>query len=408
MGLRMRAARPLLTSRCLSRASVTVSRGFSSNGSTFTKSTPKSFLQPRNEMWNGPTSVFSVLSRGYSTIKVKPTELSSIDSASKGLLSSVASVGDYVEEGEVIAVLATDKVTVDIMAPASGKVVNVTKKLDEDVELNDEFIEIDTSAKPEPKKEAPKAEKQETKAATVAPTPKAPSTGRETREAMSPLRKTIADRLKASQNTAAMLTTFQECDMHNLIEMRNRYKDLFQQTHGVKLGFMSAFVKASALALMEQRAINAYIDGNDIVYRDYADISVAVATPTGLLTPVLRDCEKMSFADIEKEIGYLAEKAKQKKIGMADLQGGTFTISNGGVYGSLMGTPILNPPQSAILGMHGTTKRAVVVNDQIVIRPMMYLALTYDHRLIDGREGVTFLKSIKEKIEDPVRMILDL
>jgi len=225
---------------------------------------------------------------------------------------------------------------------------------------------------------------------------------------MSKLRQTIAQRLKASQNTAAMLTTFQECDMHNLIEMRNEYKDVFQKKHGVKLGFMSAFVKASATALLNQRAVNAYIDGEEIVYRDYVDISVAVATPTGLVTPVVRDCDKLSFADVEKEIAHLAEKARDKKITMQDLQGGTFTISNGGVYGSLMGTPILNPPQSAILGMHGTVKRPVVINDQIVIRPMMYLALTYDHRLIDGREAVTFLRAIKDNIEDPRRMLLDV
>jgi len=225
---------------------------------------------------------------------------------------------------------------------------------------------------------------------------------------MSQMRARIAERLKESQNTAAMLTTFQECDMHELMQMRSEYKDAFLKEHGVKLGFMSCFVKAASNALLKERAVNAFIDGNEIVYKDFVDINVAVATPTGLLTPVLRDCDKMSFADVEKEIGLLAEKARSGKMTIPDLEAGTFTISNGGVYGSMMGTPIINPPQSAILGMHGITKRPVVVNDQVVIRPMMYLALTYDHRLLDGKTAVTFLKSIKESVEDPRRLLLDL
>jgi len=336
--------------------------------------------------------------RGYATVTVKP-DLSSIDSASDGILGPVPEVGSFVEKGDVISRLETDKVHVDILAPESGKITQVFKQEGDVVSENDNIVEIDTSAKGEKKAAAPKEEskpqakesKPEVKeskpaaekkapeskpvqSATVSETPKsAPAPGRETRERMSKLRQTIAQRLKASQDTAAMLTTFQECDMHNLIEMRNEYKDLFAQRHGVRLGFMSAFVKASAAALMQERSINAFIDGDEIVYRDYVDISVAVATPTGLLTPVVRDCDKMSFAEIEKEIASLADKAKNKKITMQDLQGGTFTISNGGVYGSLMGTPILNPPQSAILGMHGTNKRPVVIGDQIVIRPMMYL-----------------------------------
>jgi len=225
---------------------------------------------------------------------------------------------------------------------------------------------------------------------------------------MNRMRTRIAERLKESQNTYALLTTFQEADMHNLMQMRDEFKDEFQKKHGAKLGFMSAFVKAAAVALVDQPVVNAVITGSDIVYRSYVDISVAVATPKGLVTPVLRNCETMSFADIEKQIAALGEKARKGQISLEDLAGGTFTISNGGVYGSLMGTPIVNPPQSAILGMHAINKKAVVVNDQIVIRPIMYLALTYDHRLIDGREAVTFLRKIKSVIEDPRRLLLEL
>uniref|UniRef100_A0A7R9WST9 dihydrolipoyllysine-residue succinyltransferase n=1 Tax=Craspedostauros australis TaxID=1486917 RepID=A0A7R9WST9_9STRA len=208
-----------------------------------------------------------------------------------------------------------------------------------------------------------------------------------------------------------MLTTFQECDMGNLMEMRKRHQDAFTAKYGIKLGFMSAFVQAATAALQEVPAVNAYIDDktNEIVYREYIDISVAVASPTGLVVPVLRNTETMSFADVERNIGMYATKAKEGKLSLDDMAGGTFTISNGGVFGSLMGTPIINPPQSAILGMHATKMRPVV-NDKgdVVARPMMYLALTYDHRLIDGREGVTFLKSIADKISDPTKLLLDV
>ena len=224
------------------------------------------------------------------------------------------------------------------------------------------------------------------------------------------MRLRIAERLKAAQNTAAMLTTFQEVDMYNLIEMRKKHKDAFEKVHGVKLGFMSAFVKAATASLQDIPAVNAFIDDatKEIVYRHYYDISVAVASPTGLVVPVLRNTESMSFADVEKQIALYGKKAKEGALALEDMAGGTFTISNGGVFGSLMGTPIINPPQSAILGMHATKERPVVINGQIVARPMMYLALTYDHRLIDGREAVTFLKSIAQKIEDPNRLILGL
>ncbi|KAF0852810.1 mitochondrial 2-oxoglutarate dehydrogenase E2 (dihydrolipoamide succinyltransferase) [Andalucia godoyi] len=230
----------------------------------------------------------------------------------------------------------------------------------------------------------------------------------ETRTPMSRMRKRIAERLKDAQNTYALLTTFNEVDMSALIEMRKVYGESFEKKHGTKLGFMSPFVKASANALKNQPLINAVIDGTDIVYRSYVDVSVAVATPTGLVVPVLRNCQDMGFADVEKELGKLSEKARTGQLSMDDMQGGTFTISNGGVFGSLFGTPIVNPPQSAILGMHATKPRPVAVDGKVEVRPMMYLALTYDHRLIDGREAVTFLKSIKEQIEDPRRIILDL
>ena len=222
----------------------------------------------------------------------------------------------------------------------------------------------------------------------------------------------VAARLKEAQNTAAMLTTFQECDMGALMELRKTHKDEFEQVHGVKLGFMSAFVKAATAALQEVPAVNAYIDDHagEIVYRDYCDVSVAVASPTGLVVPVLRNTEAMSFADVERNIAMYGQKARDGTLALDDMAGGTFTISNGGVFGSLMGTPIINPPQSAILGMHATKMRAVVdpESGQVVARPMMYLALTYDHRLIDGREGVTFLKSVADKISDPSRLLLDL
>lgn len=232
----------------------------------------------------------------------------------------------------------------------------------------------------------------------------------ETRVAMTRMRQRIAQRLKSSQNTSAMLTTFQEIDMSAMIDLRNKYKDEFEKNHKVKLGFMSAFVRASTAALIEIPAVNAVIDDktNEIVYHNFVDISVAVASPTGLVVPVLRNTENMNFADVEKAIAFYGKKAKEGGLALEDMAGGTFTISNGGVFGSLYGTPIINPPQSAILGMHATKQRAVVVNGQVVARPMMYVALTYDHRLIDGREAVTFLKSIQNKIEDPSRLLLDI
>jgi 2-oxoglutarate dehydrogenase E2 component (dihydrolipoamide succinyltransferase) len=231
---------------------------------------------------------------------------------------------------------------------------------------------------------------------------------REERVRMSRLRKRIAERLKEAQNTAAMLTTFNEVDMTAIMALRERVKDQFEKKHGAKLGFMSFFVKACIQALKEVPAVNAEIDGDDIVYKNYYHIGVAVGTPQGLVVPVVRDADTLSFAGIEQGIAELGRKARDGKLALEDLAGGTFTISNGGIYGSLMSTPILNPPQSAILGMHKIQQRPMVVNGEIKVRPMMYLAVSYDHRIIDGREAVTFLVRVKECLEDPERLLLEV
>jgi 2-oxoglutarate dehydrogenase E2 component (dihydrolipoamide succinyltransferase) len=231
---------------------------------------------------------------------------------------------------------------------------------------------------------------------------------REERVKMTRLRQTIARRLKDAQATAAMLTTFNEVDMKAVMDLRNKYKDVFEKKHGVKLGFMGFFTKAVTHALKEIPAVNAEIDGTDIIYKNFAHIGVAVGTDKGLVVPVVRDADRMTIAEIEKEIGRLGLAARDGKLALADMQGGTFTISNGGVYGSLMSTPILNAPQSGILGMHKIQERPVAVGGQIVIRPMMYLALSYDHRIVDGKEAVTFLVRVKESLEDPERLVLDL
>jgi 2-oxoglutarate dehydrogenase E2 component (dihydrolipoamide succinyltransferase) len=225
---------------------------------------------------------------------------------------------------------------------------------------------------------------------------------------MTRLRQTIARRLKEAQNNAAMLTTFNEVDMGAVMALRNQYKDVFEKRHGVKLGFMSFFVRACIAALKQVPDVNAEIDGQDIIYKNHYDIGVAVGTEKGLVVPVVRDADAMSLADVEKAIGALGKKARDGQLAMDDLQGGTFTISNGGVYGSLMSTPILNAPQSGILGMHKIQDRPMAVNGQVVIRPMMYLALSYDHRVVDGQGAVTFLVKVKEAIEDPQRLLLDL
>jgi 2-oxoglutarate dehydrogenase E2 component (dihydrolipoamide succinyltransferase) len=249
---------------------------------------------------------------------------------------------------------------------------------------------------------------------TPAPTPlprgpvAAEDAAREERVKMTRLRATIARRLKDAQNTAAMLTTYNEVDMSAVMDLRNAYKDQFEKKHGVKMGFMSFFVKACCHALKEVPEVNAEIDGQDVVYKNYVHMGVAVGTPSGLVVPVLRDADRMGFAQIEKKIAEMGLRARDGKLSMAEMQGGSFTISNGGVYGSLMSSPILNPPQSGILGMHKIQDRPVVVKGQIVIRPMMYLALSYDHRIVDGKGAVTFLVRVKAALEDPQRLLLDL
>jgi len=258
----------------------------------------------------------------------------------------------------------------------------------------------ETAATPRERREPPPQVKE--------PPSQRPLAERETRVRMSRLRRRIAERLKEAQQNAAMLTTFNEIDMSGAIALRERWREAFEKKHGVRLGFMSIFVKAAIVALKELPAINAEIDREDIVYKNHYDIGVAVGTEQGLVVPVVRDADSKSFAEIEKEIGGLGRKARDGKLTIEDLSGGTFTISNGGVYGSLLSTPILNPPQSAILGMHKIERRPVAVGDNIEIRPMMYVALTYDHRIIDGREAVTFLVRIKECVEDPARLLFDI
>jgi 2-oxoglutarate dehydrogenase E2 component (dihydrolipoamide succinyltransferase) len=369
------------------------------------------------------------------------------DSISEGTIVDLpVAYGEYVQTDDVVVVLETDKVSVDVRAPEAGALVEVLGEIDDIVEVGSGLFRIDTDADaperteeplphkednltPEPKAEAPAAAAPAPAAAAPLspPPPKAAApkasppaqaeaplflgARTERRTKMSRMRQRVAARLKDAQNTAAMLTTFQECDMGNLMEMRKRHQDAFTAKHGIKLGFMSAFVQAATKSLQETPAVNAYIDAKtqEIVYREFVDISVAVASPAGLVVPVLRNTENMSFADVERNIALYGQKAKEGNLSLDDMSGGTFTISNGGVFGSLMGTPIINPPQSAILGMHATKMRAVVNEHGVVVaRPMMYLALTYDHRLIDGREGVTFLKSIADKIADPTKLLLEI
>ncbi|GBG64008.1 hypothetical protein CBR_g40253 [Chara braunii] len=365
------------------------------------------------------------------------------DSVPDGVIATMLKKpGDYVDVDEAIAQIETDKVTIDIRSPEAGVIEQIVVKEGDTVTPKTKVAVLRKGGErpADAKQEAahagtPQAKTEKAAGPTPAvaataskgstatpPSPAKPSaTGGspgpsgpqlasergERRVKMTRLRQRVASRLKDAQNTFAMLTTFNEIDMTNLIELRNAYKDAFLEQHGVKLGFMSAFVKAAADALIRIPAANAVIDGDTIVYRDYVDISIAVATPKGLVVPVLKNVTSMGFADVEKNIVMLGEKAKDGSISIDDMAGGTFTISNGGVYGSLLSTPIINPPQSAILGMHSIQKRPVAIKDEVVIRPMMYVAVTYDHRLIDGREAVLFLRRIKDVIEDPRRLLLD-
>ena len=375
-------------------------------------------------------------------------------------------VGDYVNADEAIVELETDKAAMDVPSPVSGTLIEIVAASGETVEVGAVLARVQpgeggatavAASTPAPQAEAPKADGGDMPAApsaakmmaekninandvagsgkrgqvlkgdviaaaasigssVVAKTATAPARAassaedapREERVKMTRLRQTIATRLKEAQNSAAMLTTFNEVDMKPVMDLRKSYKELFEKKHGVKLGFMGFFTRAVCHALKEIPAVNAEVDGKDLVYKNYAHIGVAVGTEKGLVVPVVRDADQMSIAQVEQEIGRLGRLARDGKLSMADMQGGTFTISNGGVYGSLMSTPILNAPQSGILGMHKIQERPVVVNGEIVIRPMMYLALSYDHRIVDGKEAVTFLVRLKESLEDPQRLVLDL
>jgi 2-oxoglutarate dehydrogenase E2 component (dihydrolipoamide succinyltransferase) len=375
-------------------------------------------------------------------------------------------VGDAVKADEPLCELETDKVTVEVPAPAAGMLSAITAPAGTTVAVGAKLGELEAgaagkaaapaAAAPAAAKAAPAAApapaavssdkqpgpaarkalseagldatavsgsgkdgrvtKPDVAAAVAAPKAAAPAAPaapralgpREERVKMTRLRSRIAERLKHAQNTAAMLTTFNEVDMTAAMAMRSKYNETFEKRHGIKLGFMSIFAKACVVALKELPAVNAEIDAGDIVYKNHYDIGIAVGTPQGLVVPVVRDCDALSFADIEKKIGDFGRRARDGKLTVDEMSGGTFTITNGGIYGSLMSTPILNPPQSGILGMHKIQPRPIAVGDKIEIRPMMYLALSYDHRIIDGREAVTFLVRVKECIEDPARLILDM
>ena len=329
--------------------------------------------------------------------------------------------GDFVEIDEPIVELETDKVTLEVPAAISGIIDHLAVSEGDTVEVGALLAMIVAGKKPltntkpiidkiESVKTEEKLEKEQPKKQEIAVnpviSPNRDSDNLEERVPMSRLRQAIARRLKEAQNTAAMLTTYNEVDMTALMEMRSNYQDSFEKKNGVRLGYMSFFVKAAIDALREFPAVNAEIEGNDIIYKNYYNIGVAVGTSQGLVVPVLRNADKLSFGETEMNIVSFGKKAKDGDLAISDMAGGTFTISNGGVYGSLMSSPILNPPQSGILGMHKIQKRPVVISNNIEIRPMMYLALSYDHRIIDGREAVSFLVRIKEIIEDPRRLVI--
>ncbi|XP_067097603.1 dihydrolipoyllysine-residue succinyltransferase component of 2-oxoglutarate dehydrogenase complex, mitochondrial-like [Osmerus mordax] len=372
------------------------------------------------------------------------------ESVTEGDVRWEKAVGDSVSEDEVVCEIETDKTSVQVPSPAAGvieallvpdggrveggnplfklrkgagaakaaasaeaPVAAAAPPLPESTPPTPAAIPVAAPLVPGQAMEAKPVSAVKPTAPQAAPTPPtaAPTGARtESRVKMNRMRLRIAQRLKEAQNTCAMLTTFNEVDMSNIQDLRTLHKDAFLKKHNIKLGFMSAFVKAAAHALMDQPSVNAVIDDStkEIVYRDYVDISVAVSTPKGLVVPVIRGVETMNFADIEKTINGLGEKARKNELAVEDMDGGTFTISNGGVFGSMFGTPIINPPQSAILGMHGIFERPVAIGGKVEIRPMMYVALTYDHRLVDGREAVTFLRKIKSVVEDPRVLLLDM
>lgn len=382
----------------------------------------------------------------YNSTSVKVPQMA--ESLTEGSLKEFTKkVGDYIAADELLATIETDKIDVEVNAPISGIITKLNFQPEDTVTVGEELAQIEPGEAPatpaagsgsdaataaasststetskqqaasspspapatETKKETPPPAAPEKKAASPVNTASqsfTPFPRNENKVKMNRMRLRIAERLKESQNTAASLTTFNEVDMSALLEMRKLYKDEIIKKTGVKFGFMGLFSKACTLAAKDIPAINAAIEGDHIVYRDYTDISVAVATPKGLVTPIVRNAESLSVLEIEQEIARLSQKARDGKLTLEDMTGGTFTISNGGVFGSLYGTPIINMPQTAVLGLHGVKERPVTVNGQIVSRPMMYLALTYDHRLLDGREAVTFLKTVKELVEDPRKMLL--
>jgi len=358
------------------------------------------------------------------------------DSISEGTIVELCfQQGEYVNVDDIVAIIETDKVSIDVRSSTAGVIDSFHCGVDDTVEVGAKLVSINPDGEapaggvakpvvaaptPEPTPVAEKVVAQTPKASPAAkspssaipatkPTP-APTGGlrTENRVAMSRMRQRIAERLKEAQNTAACLTTFNEIDVGRFMDVRKQYQEEFVAKHSVKLGLMSIFVKASCIALQDQPAVNAQIDGKEIIYKDYNDVAIAVASPNGLVVPVLRNAEGLSLAEIEKEIMVYAIKAKNGSIALEDMAGGTFTISNGGVFKSVMGTPILNPPQSAILGMHGIFDTPVARNGEVVIRPIMKVALSYDHRIIDGREAVLFLRKIKEVVEDPMRLLFDL
>jgi 2-oxoglutarate dehydrogenase E2 component (dihydrolipoamide succinyltransferase) len=320
-----------------------------------------------------------------------PTQTSSAGYGNNSEARPVGHDGSTKENGPAVSRLAAESGVNPAQVPGSGKDGRVTK--------GDMLAAIATGSASAPQPAAPVQMR----------APSAPDdASREERVKMTKLRQTIARRLKDAQNTAAMLTTFNDVDMGAVMQMRSQYKDVFEKKHGVKLGFMGFFTKAVIQALKEIPAVNAEIDGQDLVYKNYYHVGIAVGTEKGLVVPVVRDADQMSIATIEKTIADFGKRARDGKLSIDEMQGGTFTITNGGIYGSLMSTPILNAPQSGILGMHRIEERPVVKNGQIVARPMMYLALSYDHRIVDGKEAVTFLVRVKEALEDPARLVLDL
>lgn len=350
------------------------------------------------------------------------------ESISSGLLSVWHKKdGEAVTLGEILFTLETDKVSSEVNATESGT-LKIQVPEGEEVKIGQVVATIEAGAPaaaasspkpadPAPDDPAPVAKEKPADPEPVAPAPSpAPSTttsppaakddSRSTRKKLSPLRRKIATQLVAAQQTAAILTTFNECDMSEVMSLRKQMQEDFTARHGIKLGFMSFFIKATVDALKAVPSINSRMDGEELVQNHYHDIGVAVGTEKGLIVPVLRDCDQKSFAQIEQDLVNYAVKAREGKIGLNDLQGGTFTISNGGVYGSLMSTPILNPPQSGILGMHKIQERPMAIKGQVVVRPMMYLALSYDHRVVDGKEAVTFLVRVKDCIENPMRLLL--